>query len=75
LNSQDTFDHVGSINALLKINIDSERPLNSIDILRNLRHNINYYGYHPTKEEALDAIDIATSCFYQLLTYIKNRVG
>ncbi|MEK6974688.1 MAG: hypothetical protein AABW41_05640 [Nanoarchaeota archaeon] len=67
-------DHVESINALLKINVVTIRPINVIDNLRRLRHNINYYGYHPTIAETKDAIDIANSCFNPLLSYIKKTI-
>src|SRR3989344_2994334 len=59
-------DHVESINALLKLSVDTSRPINIINNLRILRHNINYYGYKPKPEEVMDVISIAKSCFLPL---------
>jgi len=70
----ETTDHIEPLNALLKLNIDTKRPINTIDSLRRIRHNINYYGYHPTIIEANYAIDIAKSCFWQLSAAIKKEL-
>jgi len=66
-------DHIESINSLLTIKADTKRPMQSIENLRRLRHNVNYYGYHPTAAEANDAIDIADKCFGELLKVIKSK--
>ena len=52
-------DHIEPIKALLDLKIDTSRSLNLIDNLRRLRHNINYYGYKPSRLEAEDALSIA----------------
>jgi len=67
-------DHIQQIRELENINVKTERPIKLIDSLRKLRHNINYYGYIPTKAEAEDAISIADSCFPQLLKEIKKEL-
>lgn len=67
-------DHYEPISALLKMEVDTRRPISTIDNLRRLRHNINYYGYHPTIAEANDTIDIAKSCFKPLLNAVRNRI-
>jgi len=56
-------DHIAPINELFKLNIKTQRSLRSIDNLRRLRHNINYYGYRPNLEEVKDAIEITKTCF------------
>ena len=66
-------DHKDSINAILTLNINTKRPLNTLDNLRRLRHNINYYGYHPTIAETKDVIDIANSCFRPVLEAVKRQ--
>ncbi|PIN93238.1 hypothetical protein COU54_03880 [Candidatus Pacearchaeota archaeon CG10_big_fil_rev_8_21_14_0_10_31_24] len=66
-------DHVEQIKELEKINVQTVRPIKLIDSLRRLRHNINYYGYIPTKAEAEDAISIAQSCFNPLLEEVKKE--
>ena len=67
-------DHIEQIQELQNIQVKTERPLNLIDALRKLRHNINYYGYIPTKGEAEDAISIANACFNPLLKEIRKEL-
>ena len=67
-------DHVEQIRELEKIPVETKRPVKLIDSLRKLPHNINYYGYIPTKAEAEDAVSIAQACFYLLLKEIKKRL-
>ncbi len=67
-------EHIEQIKELEKIQVKTERPTRLIDTLRKLRHNINYYGYIPTKAEAEDAISIAHACFYPLLKEIKKEL-
>jgi hypothetical protein len=59
-------DHIMPITVLLNIKADTNRPIQVIDSLRRLRHNINYYGYRPNLDETNDAISIAESCFEPL---------
>jgi uncharacterized protein (UPF0332 family) len=59
-------DHLAPINELLKLKVNTLRPIFLIDNLRRLRHNVNYYGYSPKKAEADDALSLAKSCFKQL---------
>ncbi len=68
-------DHVEPIKELEAMQVKTERPIKLIDSLRKLRHNINYYGYIPSKAEAEDAVSIAHACFYPLLREIKSRLG
>jgi uncharacterized protein (UPF0332 family) len=69
-------DHIAPINELLKLKVETKRPINVIDNLRRFRHNINYYGYIPTLLEINDAVSIAESCFEPLykevLRIVKN---
>lgn len=67
-------DHVEQIRELETIQVTTERPIRLIGALRRLRHNINYYGYIPTKAEADDAVSIARACFYPLLHEIKKEI-
>ena len=68
-------DHIAPINELLKIIVETKRPINSIDNLRRFRHNINYYGYKPSLIEIKDAISIAQSCFEPLYKEVSNIVN
>tara|TARA_Y100000310_G_C20642966_1_gene794979 strand:+ start:103 stop:492 length:390 start_codon:yes stop_codon:yes gene_type:complete len=65
-------DHIAPIKELLKLNVDTTRPINLIDNLRKFRHNINYYGYMPTKSEVEDTISLAKACFKPLFEKIKK---
>ena len=56
-------DHLAPITELTLLSIKTERSLRVIDNLRRLRHNINYYGYSPSIEEATEARSIAMSLF------------
>ena len=67
-------DHIEQIKELETISVKTERPIQLIDTLRRIRHNINYYGYIPSKAEAEDAISIAKACFYPLLEAVKNHL-
>ena len=65
-------DHVEQIKELESVSVKTDRPVKLIDTLRRLRHNINYYGYVPSKAEAEDAISIAKACLNPLLEAIKK---
>ena len=67
-------DHIVPIKELLKLKVSTSRPINLIDNLRKLRHNINYYGYKPRLVEIEDAISIAKSCFYPLLESVLSQL-
>ena len=56
-------DHKEQIGELIKLPASTTRPVQVIDNLRTLRHNVNYRGYRPTLAETSDAISIADSCF------------
>ena len=68
-------DHIEQIKELEAMHVNTDRPIRLIDSLRKLRHNINYYGYIPSKAEAEDAISIAHACFQPLLKEIKKELG
>ena len=65
-------DHVTPVRELMKLNV--ERPINIIDNLRRLRHNINYYGYKPKLDEVKDVISIAESTFQPLINKIREKI-
>ncbi|KHO51392.1 MAG: hypothetical protein QT04_C0043G0002 [archaeon GW2011_AR11] len=56
-------DHILPIKEIMKLDIETARPLGVLDNFRRLRHNINYYGYKPRIEEVADAVDYAKKCF------------
>lgn len=61
-----TQDHLIQIKELLKLNVKTLRPIQLIDSLRIIRHNINYYGYRPSLEEINECISITKNCFFPL---------
>ncbi len=67
-------DHIAPIKELLNLKINTKRPLNLIDNMRRLRHNINYYGYKPRIEEANEAISISKDLFNQIIKEIKEQL-
>lgn len=67
-------DHVEQIRALEKVHVKTTRPVGIVDNLRKLRHNINYYGYNPSKAEAMDAISFAQACFWPIIGAIKKEL-
>ena len=67
-------DHVTAINELLKLTVKTNRAILLVDNLRRLRHNINYYGYKPTLEEATDAVSIAKACFEPLFDVVFKEI-
>ncbi|HIH17641.1 MAG TPA: hypothetical protein HA282_01605 [Nanoarchaeota archaeon] len=71
INSQ---DHIEQIKELETIQVKTDRPIKLINALRRIRHNINYYGYIPSKAEAEDAISIAKACFSPILESIREEM-
>ena len=67
-------DHNIQIMELLKVDVDTARPIQIIDNLRQLRHNINYYGYKPKMIEVEDVISIADCCFKPLFEGVVEKI-
>ena len=54
-------NHITPIKELTQLTVHTQRPLQALDNLRRLRHNINHYGYQPRRKEVDDAIALAKS--------------
>lgn len=67
-------DHIAPIRELTKLKVETERPINLVDNLRRLWHNINYYGYKPKLDEVKDVISIAETTFQPLLKTVKKKL-
>ncbi len=67
-------DHLEPLKELMKIPVKAKRPLGVLENLRQIRHNINYYGYAPKIDEVKDSIDIARVLFLPLLKEVKKTV-
>lgn len=63
------------IKEIIKLQIETERPLNRIDNLRKLRHNINYYGYKSNLLEVQDALSLANLTYKNLSESIKEKIN
>jgi len=74
LKGKESQGHIESIEELLKLNVNTKRPIGVIKNLRILRHNINYYGYSPKIEEVKDVISIAKDCFVPLFNEIMKII-
>lgn len=68
-------DHVAPIKELLKLKVQTLRPLGIIDNYRILRHNINYYGYYPNIKEAEDILDFAKKCFEPVVQAVLKEIN
>lgn len=71
----DSEDHITPIRELLRLRVITSRPINLIENLRVLRHNINYYGYLPKLIEVEDAASIAKCCFQPLLNAVLKEIN
>ena len=67
-------DHIAQIKALENLNLQTTRPIKIVDSLRKMRHNINYYGYTPTKIEADDAVSFAKDCYNLVFEKVKEII-
>ena len=67
-------DHVTSIKELLSLNVETVRPINLVENMRWLRHNVNYYGYTPKLVEVKDVISIAETVFQPVLREARKKV-
>jgi uncharacterized protein (UPF0332 family) len=68
-------DHLVPLNELMKIEVETSRPMRLVDSFRKMRHNINYYGYTPKKSEADDALSFAKACFEPLLKAVREEIS
>ena len=68
-------DHITPIKELLKLKVETKRPISIIGNLRRLRHNINYYGYSPSIAEVTDTISIAKNCFKPLHDAVTEKIN
>ena len=67
-------DHILPIKEIMKLDIETARPLGVLDNFRRLRHNINYYGYKPRIEEVADAVDYAKKCFGTIRKKVEEEI-
>ena len=68
-------DHIAPIKELNLIKVETIRPINLVDNLRRLRHNVNYYGYKPSLDEINEAVSMAKALFQPLFKKVQEMVG
>ena len=68
-------DHVAPIKELMTIKVNTTRPLNLLDNMRRLRHNVNYYGYAPKLVEVVNALSLAKDLFEPLTKEVEKKIN
>lgn len=74
LEATGTDHHAEMIAALIHLNVKTTRPLETLHILRKLRHAINYEGYIPTAQDVADTLSIKNDLWQPLLTDVKRTI-
>ena len=69
-----THDHLEPLKEIMNLKIKTSRPLGVIENLRQLRHNINYYGYLPNLAEVAYAVEIAESLFNAVYREVSGLI-
>jgi len=68
-------DHEETIKELTLLPVKTERPIQVLDNLRRLRHDINYQGYQPSQADLDDIISIKKTCWRPVLQEAKQRIN
>jgi len=66
--------HTQMIEALVKLNIKTSRPLLLLNELKRIRHQINYQGYIPTENEVKYAMEIKEALWSLILNEVKKQI-
>lgn len=66
--------HTQMIEALIKLNINTPRPLLLLNDLKRMRHQINYNGYVPTENEIKYVLEIKEAFWEQILAEVKMQI-
>lgn len=67
-------DHEQCIVALMSLNVQTTRPLQVLDNLRQMRHNIIYRGFQPSSADVEDVLSIKAACWQPVLEVVKKRI-
>lgn len=67
-------DHEETINALIQLPAKTTRPIQVLDNLRRLRHDINYKGYQPSMADLEDIVSIKDNCWKPVLKAVKEKI-
>lgn len=67
-------DHEETIKALTALPAKTGRPIQVLDNLRRLRHDINYQGYQPSQADLNDVLSIKRECWKPVLDEVKRHI-
>lgn len=67
-------DHIAMINELTELKLETPTSLNNLNNLRKIRHNINYYSYRASSEEAQIILDFARKNFPLVFKEVKRII-
>ncbi len=66
--------HTQMIDALVKLDIKTTRPLLLLNELKKIRHQINYNGYLPTEKDLKYVIELKESFWPNVLDEVKKQI-
>lgn len=66
--------HTQMIDALIKLDVKTTRPLPLLKELKKIRHQINYNGYVPTENDVKYAIELKEAFWADILTEVKKQI-
>ena len=67
-------NHEDRIRALISLQIVASRPLQALDWLRTVRHNINYNGYQASLADLTEAVSLAEAFWSAVLEEVKRKI-
>ena len=65
--------HTQMIDALIKLNVKTTRPLLLLNDLKRTRHQINYNGYVPTENDVKYVIELKEAFWKDILGEVKKQ--
>ncbi len=69
-----TDHHTQMIDALIKLDVKTMRPLLLLNELKKIRHQINYNGYVPTEKDVRYVIELKESFWNNILSEVKKQI-
>lgn len=69
-----TDHHTQMMEALIKLDIKTTRPLLLLNDLKRIRHQINYNGYVPTENEVKYVLEIKETFWKPILAEVKRQI-
>ncbi len=66
--------HTQMIDALIRLDIKTARPLVLLKELKKMRHQINYNGYVPTENDAKYVVELKATFWADVLSEVKKQI-